>query len=95
MNSVAHPRLSFKPLLGPDSIQDYIGPRPDYYHSDQWQLRRLLVLHRAYYCCQECPSRASHVHHLSYENFTNETWGDLIALCDSCHKAKHPGWDET
>jgi len=57
----------------------------------RWQKKRLQILERDGWVCQQCGDGDStlHVHHLSYAVVV-EPWnapeGTLITLCESCHK---------
>lgn len=62
-----------------------------YLKTPQWAEKRRLVLERDKYVCQGClRSRASHVHHLTYEHVRNELLFELISLCTACHRRIHP-----
>lgn len=56
----------------------------------QWQKKRLLVLERAAFCCENCGSGENtlHVHHTYYES-GRKPWEypdeSLHALCEQCH----------
>lgn len=60
----------------------------------RWQKKRLEILERDKYICQECDIRWTemHVHHKYYKRNT-EPWeydGDaLVSLCDNCHRQTH------
>jgi hypothetical protein len=70
-----------------------------YLKSSQWQARRERELRRAGRRCEKCGTAATrtakgnwaglNVHHLTYERLGNETPGDLIVLCRSCHEQEH------
>lgn len=59
-----------------------------------WQKKRLEILERDNFTCQECgvENKTLHVHHFNYiQNkkiweYNNEM---LITLCENCHKEKH------
>ena len=62
----------------------------EYLNSPSWAQRREIVLARDGHKCAGCGSMAElHVHHCTYERFGYEPLGDLITLCESCHKAVH------
>ena len=56
----------------------------------RWQKKRLLILNRDKFTCQECADDEStlHVHHIYYEP-GNDPWDypdyALVTLCESCH----------
>lgn len=61
-----------------------------YLKSEEWALRRDLVLQRAGGRCEGCRLKAaSEVHHLTYEHVTHEFLFELVALCDGCHDRIH------
>ena len=63
-----------------------INPSDAYYLSNEWEIRRKLVLNRDKYICQSCLSnKATQVHHLTYKHFKNEPLFDLISICEFCH----------
>ena len=58
----------------------------EYLQSPQWQDKRQRVLQRDRHQCRACErSRATQVHHLTYEHVGNEPLFDLVAVCKSCH----------
>jgi hypothetical protein len=62
----------------------------DYLKSEEWALRRDLVMQRAGGLCEGCRLKtASEVHHLTYEHATQEFLFDLVALCGDCHDRLH------
>lgn len=58
----------------------------------RWQKKRLEILSRDYFMCQECGDDESslHVHHKSYI-YGNAIWDypdyNFITLCESCHNS--------
>jgi hypothetical protein len=65
-------------------------PYADYLQSDHWKIVRADALARAGERCQLCNSHVKlNVHHRSYLNRGNEQPGDLIVLCNDCHKTFH------
>ena len=60
----------------------------EYLNSDEWKEKRLEFLEDADYVCEECGGKANQVHHLSYDNFGDETDDDVEVLCYGCHKDK-------
>jgi len=61
-----------------------------YLRSPEWKAKKLLVLERDNYKCQQCGyTNNLHVHHLTYENVTNEQLDDLVTLCKRCHRSEH------
>lgn len=62
--------------------------------NPKWQRKRLEILQRDEWKCQECSSEYTelHVHHIEYKDFLlpwqyNDS--DLITLCKKCHSKKH------
>jgi hypothetical protein len=65
-----------------------------YLLTDCWDSKRHRTFERDKYTCIECGS-IEHLdcHHLTYKNLGHEPLEDLITLCRSCHKLKHPDKD--
>jgi len=65
----------------------------EYLQSDEWKIKRKLVLEFMGYQCVKCrkplTESTANIHHLSYERVKNETLNDLIPLCKECHKLEH------
>jgi hypothetical protein len=58
----------------------------EYMRSNQWRLKRKLVLERDRYLCQSClVDRATEVHHKQYTYWKNEPLFTLVSLCHQCH----------
>lgn len=66
-------------------------PYKDYLNTDEWKNKRLCALKAAGFSCQLCndSDKTLHVHHRTYERRGNEKLGDLIVLCEDCHKKFH------
>jgi hypothetical protein len=61
-------------------------------HSDYWYNVRSIVLSRDKNCCTNCDCTENlQVHHLTYKHYKDELnhLGDLVTLCDECHKQTH------
>lgn len=64
------------------------------FKSPLWQKKRLEILNRDNFTCQNCKSKDKqlHVHHYLYEKY-NKIWeyedDYLITLCDKCHMEWH------
>jgi hypothetical protein len=64
----------------------------------RWQQRRLQIIERDKYTCQQCLQQDStlHVHHKFYKE-NREPWEyedkDLITLCADCHQLTHALFD--
>jgi hypothetical protein len=62
----------------------------EYYFSEKWKRKRVYILNRDNYLCQMClTNQAVHVHHLSYQHFSNELTSELISVCKRCHEIIH------
>ena len=82
-----------KPVPRPDP------PYPDepypsygaYLLSDQWVFLRQQAMRLAHGICQRCLyNRARNAHHSEYpHDWRNDRVGNLIAVCNPCHKALH------
>ena len=62
----------------------------EYLKSDAWKIKRDKVIKRANSWCEICKvKRAWQVHHKTYKRIFRERLSDLIATCETCHKAEH------
>lgn len=69
---------------------DYLASKykgyPEYLRSDDWKIKRKLVLKRDKNICQSClAAKASEVHHVTYKHIFNEPLFDLVSVCTPCH----------
>lgn len=66
-------------------------PYREYLQTPEWQARRKQHLRSAGYRCQVCNAsgRRLDVHHRTYEHRGEETFKDLIVLCEDCHQLFH------
>lgn len=60
----------------------------------RWQRRRLEIMQRADFSCEECSSktRTLHVHHKIYRTGAmpwEYTDAELACICEDCHSAEH------
>lgn len=69
----------------------------DYQHGEQlgfWNVREY-VLYRDGYRCQYCHGRSKdpvlNVHHVESRKTGGDSPGNLVTLCETCHKAYHKG----
>lgn len=66
------------------------------FKDPRWQKKRLKILERDKFKCQECGSKKDtlHIHHKYYEN-DKDSWEypdtALITLCEFCHKMEQSG----
>lgn len=61
-----------------------------YLQTPAWSEKRKMALIRDNYLCQGCrESRATQVHHLTYQNLFDELLFQLISLCTRCHQRVH------
>ncbi len=69
-------------------------PYAEYLQTPEWDRVRKEHLRASGYRCQLCNAGGVtlNVHHRTYERRGNESQGDLITLCQTCHK-KHHGID--
>lgn len=69
-----------------------------YLRSQRWHTMRQKVLERDGYTCQAClASKATHVHHLSYDLYNQlgkSAAFELVAICRACHEQIHPHMSE-
>lgn len=61
----------------------------EYMHSSSWEAVRQLVLKRDGRLCRTCTVPGSHVHHITYRRFGQESLYDLVTLCAPCHVREH------
>ena len=65
------------------------------FKDPRWQKKRLEILDRDDWKCRSCLSKDEtlNVHHMTYDNDIENPWeydnGNLITLCDYCHKLTH------
>lgn len=65
----------------------------------RWQKKRLEVLERDGWFCQQCGNNKTtlHVHHRVYRH-KNDPWeysnDELITLCEECHELEKDLWEE-
>jgi hypothetical protein len=66
-------------------------PYKEYLTTPEWQETKKAQLKRANCRCQVCNSneKSLNVHHRTYENRGEETYKDLIVLCQNCHETFH------
>ena len=58
--------------------------------SPQWFALRDKILKRDRWRCRLCGAFTPlHVHHITYARVCHEDLGDLVALCQPCHKVEH------
>eukprot|EP00112_Aurelia_sp_Birch-Aquarium-sp1_P009654 Seg21027.1 transcript_id=Seg21027.1/GoldUCD/mRNA.D3Y31 product="hypothetical protein" protein_id=Seg21027.1/GoldUCD/D3Y31 len=61
-----------------------------YLATSEWKAKRDLVMDRAQDVCEGCrKSKATEVHHLTYQNVGEEFLFQLVALCKPCHDRYH------
>ena len=61
----------------------------EYLKSPQWKKKRQLVIERDKVCQGCLSSPIEEIHHLSYKNWTDELFFQLVGLCRSCHQKLH------
>ena len=62
----------------------------NYLKTEKWKNKRNAILLRDKYICQGClRPNANEVHHLTYDNVTDELAFQLISLCSDCHNRVH------
>lgn len=64
----------------------------EYITSKEWNEKRKYIAEQRNFTCQMCNkivTKGYHIHHLTYENFTNEKDEDLLFLCKECHEKIH------
>jgi len=74
------------------SVTDRLATMPyaEYLRTPQWHAKRHAAIARANYKCQKCYTQDHlQVHHKTYERRGHEEPGDLMVLCDKCHKKVH------
>jgi hypothetical protein len=72
----------------------------NYYHnvylnSKEWKEKRNLIMDFYNHKCNDCNSKATDIHHLTYENIFKEKFEDLIPLCRNCHNKRHTNYEFT
>lgn len=83
----------FPPEYGREEVKTY----KQYLRTPHWKYTAAEARKRANYKCEMCGTMSArkklHVHHLTYNNLWHESAWELMALCESCHKKQHPGWN--
>jgi 5-methylcytosine-specific restriction endonuclease McrA len=77
----------------PESVNMDDGSYDKYISSDLWKTIRKRILLRDKGLCQciNCTEKATDVHHMSYgaEVLRGERDGELLSLCEECHRRAH------
>jgi len=72
---------------------------PTYYEkyikSSAWLKRKKKWFKKYGKWCRICDSKKVHLHHRTYDNFTQEKDEDLVALCEFCHTLVHQYHEES
>jgi hypothetical protein len=60
----------------------------DYIQSDEWRMRKAIIIEERGYACEECGCTDEHLqlHHLTYDRLGAELDEDLQLLCHDCHE---------
>lgn len=62
----------------------------DYLKSEQWKDLRAQVYQRAQSKCELCGRTAAAIHHIKYpKNYSEDSLGNLVAVCKRCHMKLH------
>ena len=64
----------------------------NYIQSKQWSMKKREAYALYGFFCKRCGENRKgflHVHHITYESFTNEKMKDLAILCINCHSEYH------
>lgn len=62
----------------------------EYLKSEEWKEKKMKRIEHDKYRCKLCGSGKNlQVHHITYENFPNETIDDLVTVCRNCHIEIH------
>lgn len=76
--------------LGQTTKEKWNENYSDYIRSSSWKTKSNAAKVRAGRRCQLCNStKFLQTHHRTYERLGKEDPGDLIVLCDDCHKKFH------
>ena len=67
-------------------------PYKKYLRTKHWRRTRTKRIAMSGYKCDECGLRTNRfeIHHKTYKRRGEEKMKDLLTLCRSCHRAKHP-----
>jgi 5-methylcytosine-specific restriction endonuclease McrA len=62
-----------------------------YIHSARWERKAKAARRRADFRCQDCGSGdwPLEVHHKTYARLGYEPAGDLVVVCNQCHRRRH------
>ncbi|GEQ22102.1 hypothetical protein CBU02nite_26080 [Clostridium butyricum] len=61
----------------------------EYLQSSHWNDFRESYLKCYGSECQLCGNKGKNLHHISYSNLGNESFDDVIFLCEECHIKEH------
>ena len=62
----------------------------EYLKTEDWQIKRYVVLKRDNWTCVKCGADATQVHHKKYaKNIGKEPIKWLISVCKTCHEKLH------
>jgi restriction endonuclease Mrr len=66
-------------------------PYREYLRTPEWRKTRAAALHRANHQCAIDPAHTDklQVHHRTYDHLGAELEGDLLVLCEECHRVHH------
>lgn len=72
--------------------------KPFDYNARKWRAKRLAILKRDKYLCQDCKrygrrTEATTVHHIKHADMFPELAyknDNLVSLCEACHNKRHP-----
>lgn len=62
----------------------------EYLQSDEWKEKRKEIFEFIAKKCAKCKTTENiQLHHRSYENIYQESFSDVVPLCETCHKLFH------
>ena len=83
--------MFYKPTICKDT-NEYAKTYEDYLSTRHWRALRVKVAKLRNHLCELCDKKIElgyHIHHKSYKRLGNERLGDLMFLCENCHKEVH------
>lgn len=66
----------------------------DYLKSQHWIKIRERYINKYGERCEACGEIGKELHHLKYDTLGNESFDDLMLLCENCHLEEHKSLKE-
>lgn len=83
--------MFYQPTTCKDT-NEYAETYDEYLATRHWRVLRVKVAKLRNYYCELCDKKIEvgyHIHHKTYKRLGDERLGDLMFLCENCHKEVH------